>query len=63
MRRNWIEFACLLLTDLEGKNQDSFVELGLLANYRFLSMGYGSDLSTNPVRSFSIRSFVGERVQ
>ncbi len=41
MRGNWIEFACLLLTDLDGKTQDSLVELGLLPNCRLLSMAYG----------------------
>lgn len=35
MRGNWIEFACFLLTDLEGKNQDSLSSLAcyLIAIY------------------------------
>ena len=54
MRRNWIEFACLVLTDLEGENQDSLVELGLLSNCRLLSLGYGTFRSWDGCRKLSV---------
>ena len=54
MRGNWIEFACLLLTVLKGKNQDSLVELGQLSNYRLLSTGYGAFRSFDGCRKLSV---------
>ena len=54
MRGNWIEFACLLLTDLTGKNRDSLVELGLLTNCHLLSMAYGISRSCDGCRELSV---------
>ena len=54
MRGNWIEFACLLLTDFEGKNQDSLVELGLSLNCHLLSMIYGSFRPCDGCRKLSV---------
>ena len=54
MRGNWIEFACLLLTDLEDKNQGSLFESGLLPNYRLLSTGYGTFRSCDGCRKLFV---------